>query len=130
MAEVESKKFYTNKSKNSLITPMKNNKQIDTLNRRKDGFYKNNYSSYYENVSDNDNENSEDYENYDNKNKYKHENDSNNNNSIKSFSSSSSKNTNIPAKNVLLESENTAPLIFYKSFLNFCTRHCGSWSGK
>ena len=62
MAEVESKKFYTNKSKNSLITPMKNNKQIDTLNRRKDGFYKNNYSSYYENVSDNDNENSEDYE--------------------------------------------------------------------
>jgi hypothetical protein len=104
---------------------MKNNKQIDTLNRSKDGFDKKNYSSYYENESDNDNENSEDYENFSNKNKNNYE---NNNNSSKSFSSL--KNTNIPAKNVLLESENTAPLIFYKSFLNFCTRHCGSWSGK
>ena len=110
---------------------MKNNKQIDTLNRSKNGFDKNNYASYYENESDNDNENSEDYENYDNNNNNNDENNNNNNkySNSKSFSSSL-KNTNIPAKNVLLESENTAPLIFYKSFLNFCTRHCGSWSGK
>ena len=105
---------------------MKNNKQINALTRSKNGFDENNYSSYYENENDNDNENSEDYENYGTKNKYNYE---NNNNSSKSFSYSL-KNMNIPTKNVLLESENTAPLIFYKSFLNFCTRHCGSWSGK
>jgi hypothetical protein len=128
IAEVESKKFHTNKRKNSLISPMKNNKQLDTLNKNKNGFDKNNSSSYYENESDNDNENSDDYVNYGNKNRNNYENNNNNNSSI-SFSSSI-KNTNIPAKNVLLESENTAPLIFYKSFLNFCTRHCGSWSGK
>lgn len=127
IAEIESRKFHTNKNKNSLISPLKNNKQIDTLNRSKNGFDRNSYS-YYENESDNDNENSEDNENYGNKNKNNYKNNNNNNNSSKLFSSL--KNTNFPAQNVLLESENTAPLIFYKSFLNFCTRHCGSWSGK
>ena len=125
IAEIESRKFYTNKAKNSLIFPVKNNKQIDTLNRSRNGFDENNLSSYYENddrtVQKEDNE----YENNRNKNK----NNNNNNNNNTSFSSFL-KNANVPEKSILLESENTAPLIHYKSFLNFCTRHCGSWSGK
>ena len=111
-AELGSRKFYINNRKKSFNSSLKNNNQIDKLNRNE---YDRNVNSSYKNEKE--------YE-------YENENENENEFNYSTPYSSSLNNGNVPAKNILLESENIAPLIYYKSFLNFCTLHCGSWSGK
>ena len=114
-AELGSRKFHINNRKNNFNSSLINNEEIIKLNKNKSN---RNFESLYKNKDEYEDEK-------ENENEFNH--------STPLYSSLNNGNVptkNFPAKNILLESENIAPLIYYKSFLNFCTRHCGSWSGK
>ena len=115
-AELGSRKFHIYNRKNGFISSLKNNNQIDKLNKNE---YDRNLNSSYKNKNDHENEN-----------EYENGKEFNYSAPYSSFNDGNDLTRNIPTKNIILESENVAPLIYYKSFLNFCTRHCGSWSGK